>query len=179
LEESPTVTDPKEVPVYEALAALNIPYERFEHDPAMTMEDCAVFDAGRDAAHCKNLFLCNRQGTQFYLLLVVGDKPFKTKDVSKQLGVARLSFGTPEQLSAMLSLTPGAVTPMGLIHDHARKVHVLLDRDVAQWETVIVHPNVNTASIVLKTAGLLRFLESRGNPVTYVEISAAVDISNE
>ncbi|MEL7601541.1 MAG: prolyl-tRNA synthetase associated domain-containing protein [Bacillota bacterium] len=173
------MTDPKEIPVYEALAALDIPYERFEHDPAMTMEDCAVFDAGRDAAHCKNLFLCNRQGTQFYLLLVVGDKPFKTKDVSRQLGVARLSFGTPEQLSAMLSLTPGAVTPMGLIHDHARKVHVLLDRDVAQWDTVIVHPNVNTASIVLKTAGLLGFLESRGNPVTYVEISAAADISNE
>ncbi len=165
------MTDPKELPVYEELHALDIPFERFEHDPAMTMEDCAVFDAGRDAAHCKNLFLCNRQGTQFYLLLVVGDKPFKTKDVSKQLGVARLSFGTPEQLQSMLCLTPGSVTPMGLIHDNDRAVHVLLDREVAQWNTVIVHPNVNTASIVLNTTDLLRFLQRRGNPVTYVDIS--------
>lgn len=166
------MTDPKELPVYETLQALHIPYDRFEHDPAMTMGDCAVFDAGREAAHCKNLFLCNRQSTQFYLLLVVGDKPFKTKDVSKQLGVARLSFGTPERLHAMLALTPGAVTPMGLIHDHARAVHVLLDRDVAQWETIIVHPNVNTASILLKTSDLLRFLQHHGNSVTYVDISA-------
>ena len=87
--------DPRELPVYAALDALDIPYERFAHGPAMTMEDCAVFDAGRDAAHCKNLFLTNRQGTQFYLLLLVGEKPFITKDISRQLGVARLSFGTP------------------------------------------------------------------------------------
>lgn len=173
------MTDPKEFVVYEALKALNIRYERFEHDPAMTMEDCDLFDAGRNAAHCKNLFLCNRQGTQYYLLLVVGDKPFKTKDVSKQLGVARLSFGTPEQLNDILGLTPGSVTPMGLIHDHEQAVHVLLDRDVAQWETVIVHPNVNTASIVLKTADLMRFLSSRSNPVTYVDIADAPDDQTE
>lgn len=164
--------DPRELPVYEALSALNIPYERFEHAAAMTMQDCDVFDAGRNAAHCKNLFLTNRQGTDFYLLLVVGDKPFKTKDVSRQLGVARLSFGTPEQLMDKLGLQPGAVTPMGLIHDHTRSVQVLLDRDVAKWETIIVHPNVNTASILLSTADLLRFLASRGNRVTYVDVAA-------
>lgn len=163
--------DPRELPVYAALDALCIPYERFEHGPAMTMEDCALFDAGLDAAHCKNLFLTNRQGTDFYLLLLVGDKPFKTKDVSRQLGVARLSFGAPEQLERMLGLLPGAVTPMGLVNDHDHAVHVLLDRDVVSWPRVIVHPNVNTASIVLSTPDLLRFLEARGNRVTYVEIA--------
>ena len=162
--------DDRELPVYAALDALAIPYERFEHGPAMTMDDCAIFDAGRDAAHCKNLFLTNRQGTSFYLLLLVGDKPFKTKDVSRQLGVARLSFGTPGQLEAMLGLLPGAVTPMGLVNDHTRTVHVLLDRDLLAWPRVIVHPNVNTASIVLSTPDLLRFLHERGNEVTYVDI---------
>lgn len=163
--------DPRELPVYAALDALSIPYERFAHAPAMTMEDCEVFDAGRDAAHCKNLFLANRQGTDFYLLLLVGDKPFKTKDVSHQLGVARLSFGTPAQLEAVLGLLPGAVTPMGLVNDHTRAVHVLLDRDVVSWPSVIIHPNANTASIVLSTADLLRFLEARGNRVTYVDVA--------
>lgn len=165
--------DPRELPVYAALDALEIPYERFTHAPAMTMEDCAVFDAGRDAAHCKNLFLSNRQGTQFYLLLVVGEKPFITKDISRQIGVPRLSFGTPEQLQNTLGVLPGAVTPMGLVHACAKDVHVALDRELSGWERVIVHPNVNTASIVLKTKDLLRFLATRGNTLTYVTVQAA------
>jgi len=164
--------DPRELPVYMALDALDIPYERFTHDPAMTMEDCALFDAGRDAAHCKNLFLRNRQGTQFYLLLVVGEKPFKTKDISRQLGVSRLSFGTPEQLQQTLGVLPGAVTPMGLVHEGAAEVHVVLDQELSGWERIIVHPNVNTASIVLKTKDLLRFLAARGNALTYVDVCA-------
>lgn len=164
--------DPRELPVYAALDALEIPYERFTHDPAMTMADCAVFDAGRDAAHCKNLFLSNRQGTQFYLLLVVGEKPFQTKDISRQLGVSRLSFGTPEQLQKTLGVLPGAVTPMGLVHESAKDVHVALDRELSGWERMIVHPNVNTASIVLKTKDLLRFFAARGNTLTYVDVQA-------
>jgi Ala-tRNA(Pro) deacylase len=165
--------DEREKKVYEALDALFISYERFSHGPAMTMQDCEIFDAGRKTAHCKNLFLTNRQGDRFYLLLLVGDKPFKTKDISKQLGVARLSFGTPAQLMDKLGLLPGAVTPMGLVNDTERAVHVLLDQDVAAWEDVVVHPNVNTASVVLKTKDLLRFLEAMGNPLTYVHAAHA------
>lgn len=167
--------DSKELPVYQILNELAIPYERFEHGAAMTMADCAVVDAGKDAAHCKNLFLTNRQGTRFYLMLVVGDKPFQTKRISWALGVSRLSFGSPEQLQDVLGLTPGAVTPMGLINDEKHEVHVLLDRDVADWERIIVHPNVNTASILLKTEDLLRFLNHCGNPVTYVDVQTDMD----
>lgn len=163
--------DKKELCVYSALDALRIPYERFEHPPAMTMDDCGAFDAGQNAAHCKNLFLTNRQETNFYLLLVVGEKAFHTKDVSKQLGISRLSFAKAEHLERFLGLTPGAVTPMGLVHDGEKAVHVVLDREVAAWEDIIVHPNVNTASIILKTADLLRFIESRGNALSYVDIS--------
>lgn len=162
--------DAKETAVYAALDAMQIPYERFIHAAAMTMEDCDVFDAGKEALHCKNLFLTNRQGTAFYLLLLAGDKPFKTKDISRQLDISRLSFATPAQLMARLQLTPGAVTPMGLLFDRDRAVHVLLDRDVAGWTRVIVHPNVNTASIILATSDLLRFLKDRGNPLTYVDV---------
>ena len=164
--------DPKELPVYAVLNELAISYERFEHDAAMTMADCSVFDAGKQAAHCKNLFLTNRQGTRFYLMLVVGDKPFQTSRISHQLGVSRLSFGTAEQLMETLGVTPGAVTPMGLIQDTQHQVHVLLDRDIAGWGEIIVHPNVNTASIVLKTADLLRLIAHFKNPVTYVEVGA-------
>lgn len=164
--------DDKEFPVMEALQALGIPFERFEHGPAMTMDDCGLFDAGRHAAHCKNLFLTNRQSTDFYLLLVAGDKPFQTKDISGQLGVSRLSFGTPAQLEALLGLSPGAVSPMGLIHDEERRVHVLLDKELPRWQDVLVHPNVNTASLALKTEDLLRFIAARGNRVTEVDIPA-------
>ncbi|MDL2235265.1 prolyl-tRNA synthetase associated domain-containing protein [Christensenellaceae bacterium OttesenSCG-928-L17] len=163
--------DAKEIPVYEALDALQISYERFSHPAAMTMQDCDVFDHGRGAAHCKNLFLCNRQGTVFYLLMLVGDKAFRTKDISHQLGVSRLSFASAEQLNEHLGLTPGAVTPMGLIHDHAGRVHVLLDRDIEQWDAVIVHPNVNTASIVLSNADFMKFLHSRPNELTLVDVA--------
>jgi len=164
--------DLRELHAYAALDALEIPYIRFEHGAAMTMADCETIDedAHIEGAHCKNLFLTNRQGTEFFLLLIVGEKPFKTKDVSKQIGRARLSFGSPEQLMEKLGLTPGSVTPMGLVHDETRSVVVLIDKDVAAAERIIVHPCVNTASIVLYTKDLLRFIGSRGNPVEYVEI---------
>lgn len=164
--------DSRELPVYDCLDRLGIPYERFSHAAAMTMEDCDLFDAGLGAAHFKNLFLCNRQGTAFYLLLVVGDKPFQTKDMSRQLGVSRLSFGTPEQLLSVMGLTPGAVTPMGLIHESAREVTVLIDRDVLHWERAILHPNVNTASIVISMADLNKFLSAMGNRVIEVDVPA-------
>lgn len=169
--------DPREQPAYDALNALGIPYTRFEHDAAMTMADCFEIDAALTAVHCKNLFLSNRQGTEFFLLLIGGEKPFKTKDVSRQIGRARLSFGTAEQLMALLGLTPGSVSPMGLVHDAEKRVVVLIDREVMAAEEILVHPCVNTASIVLKAADLMRFIESRGNPIEYVDISTAAENS--
>ncbi len=162
--------DAREFPVFDALEQLQIPYNRFEHDAAMTMADCDLFDIEKNASHCKNLFLTNRQGTQFYLLLTAGEKPFRTKEICAQLQISRLSFGTPEQLEAVLSLTPGSVSPLGLINDHDRRVHVLLDKELSRWEYVIVHPNINTASLVLQTIDLFHFLHARGNCVTEVDM---------
>ena len=161
----------RERPVYEALDALSIPYTRYEHGEARTMEALASFDTEHHCLHCKNLFLCNRQGTVFYLLLLVGEKKFRTAEVSKQLGVSRLSFATPEQLKSLLGLTPGEVTPMSLVNEKEPKVIVLLDRDILKEERLLVHPNVCTASIELTTADLLKFLNSRGNRIEEVTLS--------
>ncbi len=163
--------DEREKPVYAALDALGISYARVEHPAAMTMADCDEIDRDMDAQHCKNLFLCNRQETEFFLLLLAGEKKFRTAQVSAQIGKPRLSFSSPERLGEILGLTPGAVTPMGLINDSDRRVRVLIDRDVISCPRVVVHPNVNTASIVLETKELLRFIESFGYEITYVDIA--------
>ena len=162
---------PKEQAVYQALDQLGIRYRRIEHADARTMDDLTEIDAQAGAAHCKNLFLCNRQQTEFYLLLLGGDKKFRTAEVSKQLGVARLSFGTPELLEEYLGLTPGAVTPMGLVNDPTGRVTVLVERDLDKAEQILVHPNVSTASIVLARADLQRFLDSRPNRQIRVTVS--------
>lgn len=162
----------EELPVLTMLEKRGIPFERFEHSAAKTMADVDAFDAGLNAAHCKNLFLANRQGTLFYLLIMAGTKPFRTADLSRQLNISRLQFGTPEQLMELMGLTPGSVSPMGLINDTAKRVHVLIDREVKSWPRILVHPNVNTASLILHTTDLLNFLYESGNQVTEVDLPA-------
>ena len=109
---------PKEVRVYDFLDSLSIPYSRVDHEAAMTMEACAEADRALGVSMCKNLFLTNRQQTVFYLLLMPGDKPFKTKDLSAQIGSSRLSFGTPEFMEKLLDITPGSLSVLGLMNDH-------------------------------------------------------------
>lgn len=160
--------DERELAVHEYLKSLGIPFERFEHEAAFTMQDCEIYDEARSAMHCKNLFLTNRQGTVFYLLLMPGDKEFRTKSLSKELGISRLSFGSPEQLMARLGLLPGAVSPMGLINDSEACVNVLIDKALLEWDNIIVHPNINTSSITLNKTDLLKFLRERGNDIREV-----------
>lgn len=162
--------DPKELPVYAALDALGISYQRIEHDAAMTMADCDKIEGLVAGEHCKNLFLCNTQATEFYLLLLKGDKKFKTAVVSKQIGKARLGFANEAQLGEYLGLTPGAVTPMGLINDTKQRVTVLVDRDLMDYSRILVHPNVNTASISLHINDLMRFIYANNNAVCFVDV---------
>ena len=168
--------DPREVPVYEALDDLSIPYERIEHEDARTMEDLTAIDERAGVPHCKNLFLCDRQRTNFYLLLLSANKKFRTAEVSKQLGVARLSFAEPEYLNERLGLLPGAVTPMGLINDSERVVTVLVDEDLEREDEVLVHPNVSTASIRLPIKDLFRYLNARGNRMVRVQVTSYLEV---
>ena len=126
----------KEIRVYDFLDNLGIDYQRIDHAPAMTMEVCKKIDEVLEAVICKNLFLCNRQETQFYLLMMPGDKPFRTKDLSAQIGSSRLSFAKPEYMEEFLDIKPGAVSVMGLMNDTENHVQLLIDQDVLRGEWI-------------------------------------------
>ena len=161
----------REVRTYELLDQLGIPYERVDHAPAETMELCREIDAVLGAPICKNLFLCNRQGTVFYLLMMPGDKPFKTKELSAQIGSARLSCATPEKMLEYLDIRPGAVSVMGLMNDTTGAVQLLVDEDVLKGEFVGCHPCVNTSSLKLSTKDLFgRFLPAVGHAYQTVHL---------
>lgn len=143
----------KEKRCYELLDSLNIEYFRCDHPDANanTMEDCLVIDSILDAVVCKNLFLCNRQQTQFYLLMMPGDKVFKTKELSVQIGSARLSFASAEHMEKYLDITPGSVSILGLMNDKDNMVKLLVDEDILKGEYVGCHPCINTTSLKIKT----------------------------
>ena len=146
---------PKEIRVYDLLDSLGISYDRVDHAPAMTMEVCAAIDEVLEATICKNLLLCNRQGTAFYLLMLPGNKVFKTSVLSKQIGSSRLSFASAEAMEEFLDITPGSVSVLGLMNDHENRVQLLMDKDILEGEYFGCHPCINTSSLRLKTADLL------------------------
>lgn len=145
----------REKQVYDLLDQLEIPYERTDHEEANTMEACNEIDRILDTIICKNLFLCNRQKTKFYLLMMPGEKPFKTKDLSKQIQSARLSFADADCMEAYLHIKPGAVSIMGLMNDTENHVQLLIDRPVVESETLGCHPCVSTSSLKMKTKDVL------------------------
>ncbi len=145
----------KEIRVYDLLDTLNIEYERTDHIAAMTMEDCLEIDRILDVVICKNLFLCNRQKTKFYLLMMPGDKIFKTKDLSGAIGSSRLSFADPAYMEKYLDITPGAVSVMGLMNDTENHVQLLIDKPVLESEWLGCHPCVNTSSLRMKTKDVM------------------------
>ena len=141
----------KEIRTYDFLDKLGIEYQRIDHEAAFTMEVCEEIDKTLGATICKNLFLCNRQKTDFYLLMIPGDKTFKTKELSHQIGSARLSFASPQDMEKYLDITPGAVSIMGLMNDKNNVVRLLVDEDLLKEEWIGCHPCVNTSSIRVKT----------------------------
>ena len=145
----------KEIRCYDLLDSLGIDYQRIDHAPANTMEACAAIDQALEATICKNLLLCNRQCTAFYLLMIVGDKVFKTSQLSKQIGSSRLSFASGEYMEQYLDITPGSVSVLGLMNDKENHVQLLIDEDVLKGEYFGCHPCINTSSLRLKTADLM------------------------
>ena len=145
---------PKERRVYDFLDRLGVAYGRIDHAPAMTMEVCAEIDRVLSATICKNLFLCNRQETAFYLLMLPGDKVFHTKELSAQIGSSRLSFASARQMERLLDITPGSVSVLGLMNDTGHEVRLLIDEEVLRGEWIGCHPCVNTSSLRLRTSDL-------------------------
>lgn len=165
-----TGREDREIRVYDFLDNLGIEYERTDHfdEPATTMEACEKIDAVLNVRICKNLFLCNRQKTNFYLLIMPGDKPFKTKELSKQMGISRLSFADETFMKELLDLYPGSVSVLGLMNDKEHKVQLVVDEDVLKEEYFGCHPCVNTSSLRFKTEDLTEKVISALNaePVT-------------
>ena len=163
----------KELRVYDLLDSLKIDYERCDHEPALTMEDCEAVDDAMGVRMCKNLFLCNRQKTDFYLLLIPADKPFKTKELSAQLGVSRLSFASGDDMERFLDIHPGAVSVLGLMNDKECEVRLLVDEDLLECEYFGAHPCVNTSSLKFKTSDLFeKILPAVRHDMTVVKLSS-------
>ena len=146
---------PREQRCYELLDRLGVDYQRIDHEATMTMEACAEIDELLQAPTCKNLLLCNRQQTDYYLLLIPGDKVFKTSVLSKQIGSSRLSFGSGEAMEALLDITPGSLSVLGLMNDRENRVQLLIDREVLEGELFGCHPCMNTTTLRLRTADLM------------------------
>jgi Ala-tRNA(Pro) deacylase len=161
---------PQEVAVAARLTELAIGYERHEHPPVATVVEAAEHWAGIDAMHCKNLFLRNQKGNRHYLVVLAHSKKADLRAVADQIGDGKLSFASPERLMAHLGLTPGSVSPFGLINDREHAVRVVLDRDLKSAIRVSFHPNINTATYVVSASDFARFLETCGNPVQHVTI---------
>lgn len=153
-----------------ALDALGIPYTRHEHPPVGTVEEASAHWADIDATHCKNLFLRNQKGTRHYLVVLTASKRADLRAVAEQIGDGKLSFASPERLMSHLGLTPGSVSPFGLINDRDHAVRVVLDRDFQSAARLAFHPNINTATYTIAAADFTRFLAACGNPIQWVVI---------
>jgi len=152
------------------LQELGIAVMRHEHPPVATVDEAEKHWADIDATHCKNLFLRNQKGTRYYLVIVKHSKRADLRALADQIGDGKLSFASPDRLMTCLGLTPGSVSPFGLIHDAEHHVRVILDRDLKSAQRVSFHPNINTATLVVSRDDFARFLAACGNPVQYIEV---------
>lgn len=163
--------DSREMAVYARLDALGISYLRCDHDHADTMEACEAVEAVLDVSICKNLLLTNRQQTDFYLLMMPARKPFKTRDLTKQLGCSRLSFATGEQMQSLLGAVPGSASVFGLIYDPEQRVRLLIDRELLHDAYISGHPCFSTSTLKVRRQDLLdRFLPAVGHAPTFVDL---------
>ena len=160
-----------EMASYDLLDSLGIEYDRVDHDHADTIEACHEVERVLGWPVCKNLFLCNRQKTQYYMLMLEGDKVFKTKDLSKQLGVSRLSFATGEDMVELLGVQPGSVTVLGLMNDKEGRVQLVMDKPIYDAAFVSCHPCISTSTLTIKTEDLLtKFLPAVGHDPIVVDL---------
>lgn len=165
----------KEIRCYDLLDKLGVEYQRIDHEAAMTMEACVEIDKVLDATICKNLLLCNRQNTAFYLLMIPGDKVFKTSVLSKEIGSSRLSFAKPEYMEEFLDITPGSVSVLGLMNDRSHHVQLLVDEDVLKGEYFGCHPCINTSSLRIRTVDLMeKIIPAMDHPARIVTLPAEV-----
>lgn len=153
--------------LYELLDSLKIPYEYIEHPPVPTVEEAMKYWSGIDSGHCKNIFFRNHKGDRHYLVILYYDSKLNIRELEQKLRQGKLSFASDRRLMQYLGLTPGSVSPFGLINDHTRHVHLFIDRTLLSHDRLSFHPNTNTASLIIPREGLFRFLDHTGNTWEY------------
>ncbi len=156
--------------VYDALDAMGIGYEKYEHPPVFTGEEAAAHWGPIKATQVKNLFLRNKKGDRQYLVILEIHKQADLRQLVKIIGDDRFSFGSPERLMATLGVTPGSVSPFGLLHEGSKDVRVIVDQDLRAADKLIFHPNLNTASVTISAADFERFLATRPNTVRWLKL---------
>lgn len=162
---------PEEQPVLARLAQLSIPFERYDHPPIATGDEGLEHWKDIDAVHCKNLFLRNQKGTRHYLVILSVARRADLRVVAEQIGDGKLSFASAERLKTHLGVTPGSVSPFGLIHDREHHVRVFLDRELRLAERISFHPNINTRTVVLAFSDFEKYLATTWNVVRFVEMT--------
>ncbi len=160
----------QETLVIARLTELAIPFTRHEHPAVATVEEASSHWAGIDATHCKNLFLRNQKGNRHHLVVMTASKRADLRAVADQIGDGKLSFASPERLMTHLGVTPGSVSPFGLIHDREHAVRVALDSDLQTATRLAFHPNINTRTLTVTVADFMKFLTACGNTVQYVSV---------
>ena len=160
----------KEIRTYDFLDGLGVDYQRMDHEAAFTMEACKEVDEALGVEMCKNLFLCNRQQTEFYLLMMPGEKPFKTKYLSAQLGCSRLSFADDGHMAACLNTIPGSVSALELLFDKEGRVQLVIDRELLADAFLSGHPGISTSTVRLTREDLLRYVEGVGHSPIYIDL---------
>lgn len=149
--------------LYQLLDLLKIPYDYIEHPPVPTVEEAKKYWSDIESGHCKNIFFRNHKGNRHYLVILYYDSKLNIKELEQKLRQGKLTFASDRRLMQYLGLTPGSVSPFGLINDHTRHVHLFIDKKLMNYERLSFHPNTNTASLIIPREGLFRFLEHTGN----------------
>jgi len=156
--------------LYKVLNELKITFDYYEHPPVRTIDEARKYWIGIEATHCKNLFFRNHKGDKHYLVILEHSKDLSIHDLEKRLKQGKLSFASDQRLDKYLGLTPGSVSPFGLINDHSKHVHIFLDENLKRSKKISFHPCINTASLVISYADFQRFLEWTGNTFEYLKL---------
>jgi Ala-tRNA(Pro) deacylase len=154
--------------LYHLLNTLQIPYEYIEHPPVPTVEEAMKYWKDIDSGHCKNIFFRNHKGNRHYLVILYWDSKLNIRELEQKLRQGKLSFASDRRLMQYLGLTPGSVSPFGLINDHTHHVHLFIDKTLQDYERLSFHPNTNTASLIIPRDGLFRFLAHTGNSYEFI-----------
>jgi len=156
--------------LYSLLESLGITYQYHEHPEAPTVEEAMKYWAGIDSGHCKNIFLRNHKGNRHYLVILYYKCQLNILDLEQKLHQGKLTFASEKRLMQYLGLTPGSVSPFGLINDKSHHVHLFLDKNLLKQERFSFHPNINTASLIISREYFIRFLDHCGNSYEFIDL---------